>query len=510
MAIEKKNVVGQEGIAQLWKRTKAEISNVKTEIEGQLEDKKVQQDKDVATVDALPVIVAKSNPASGTTTDTVKYLPKVTVSPVSGAISAGALDVTGNITAAGTIDGTLGTKAVNQVTGLINSNPSPDTKVKQTVTSTGAEREILVKGVTTSGTAGEAYYVSGVKVNPTNGTLSATTVTATTLNGTLGTTGVEQVKTLISGNTTDEKVKQVAASKNEDVPVLLKGAASDATPSQVLYAGVTINPATNTLTATNIKGDFSGTLSGEALEKIEELVGTGVSSLFHLQGTKASATEVKAITTAKKGDVWLVTSDKSEWVCIKDITAADASAWEELGRVHVSVTIPNPAFTGTKVATIAVDGVTYDIKLPTISSGTSINVSSDANGNLTVNHKQNITTGKTITPSLTGHTIKVPNFTVNGEGHVTTSGTTDLTLPNDNTDTKVTQSATTENTALPIILANSASGGTAGVKYDADLKYNPSTNSMTIGSNQVITENDITVIDADTMDAWINAADAQS
>lgn len=46
---------------------------------------------------------------------------------------------------------------------------------------------------------------------------------------------------------------------------------------------------------------------------------------------KDTTDEIKAITLAKKGDVWHSNGDGSEWVCTQDITAANADAWTELG-----------------------------------------------------------------------------------------------------------------------------------------------------------------------------------
>lgn len=50
------------------------------------------------------------------------------------------------------------------------------------------------------------------------------------------------------------------------------------------------------------------------------------------KGSKNSEAEIKAITSAKVGDVWLNSDDGSEWVCIVAITdTANANAWEKLG-----------------------------------------------------------------------------------------------------------------------------------------------------------------------------------
>lgn len=58
----------------------------------------------------------------------------------------------------------------------------------------------------------------------------------------------------------------------------------------------------------------------------DEIVG-----LLNWRGVKSTTSEIKSITSAKKGDVWHSNEDGSEWVCTQDITAANADAWTELG-----------------------------------------------------------------------------------------------------------------------------------------------------------------------------------
>lgn len=55
-------------------------------------------------------------------------------------------------------------------------------------------------------------------------------------------------------------------------------------------------------------------------------------SFLTFKGIKATAAEIKALTSARVGDVWLETTGHSEWICIKAINGtASASSWEELG-----------------------------------------------------------------------------------------------------------------------------------------------------------------------------------
>ena len=79
----------------------------------------------------------------------------------------------------------------------------------------------------------------------------------------------------------------------------------------------------------------SAKLIDEALTAVgntlEEKINNKVAGLLHWQGVKSTTSEIKAIASAKKGDVWHSNEDGSEWVCTKDIDTADASAWTELG-----------------------------------------------------------------------------------------------------------------------------------------------------------------------------------
>lgn len=64
---------------------------------------------------------------------------------------------------------------------------------------------------------------------------------------------------------------------------------------------------------------------------VNEAINNKVVGLLHWQGVKSTTSEIKSITSAKKGDVWHSNGDGSEWVCTQDITAANADAWTELG-----------------------------------------------------------------------------------------------------------------------------------------------------------------------------------
>lgn len=94
-------------------------------------------------------------------------------------------------------------------------------------------------------------------------------------------------------------------------------------------------PIVNSLVQTDNTTIPSAKLVNDALTAVgntlEEKINNKVAGLLHWQGVKSTTSEIKAITSAKKGDVWHSNGDGSEWVCTQDITAANADAWTELG-----------------------------------------------------------------------------------------------------------------------------------------------------------------------------------
>lgn len=94
-------------------------------------------------------------------------------------------------------------------------------------------------------------------------------------------------------------------------------------------------PIVNSLVQTDNTTIPSAKLVNEALTAVgntlEEKINNKVVGLLHWQGVKSTTSEIKAIASAKKGDVWHSNEDGSEWVCTKDISTVDGSAWSELG-----------------------------------------------------------------------------------------------------------------------------------------------------------------------------------
>lgn len=88
-------------------------------------------------------------------------------------------------------------------------------------------------------------------------------------------------------------------------------------------------PANELPIATSLGNPNNGTIPSTLA--VNEAINNKVVGLLHWQGVKSTTSEIKSITSAKKGDVWHSNGDGSEWVCTQDITAANADAWTELG-----------------------------------------------------------------------------------------------------------------------------------------------------------------------------------
>ena len=95
-----------------------------------------------------------------------------------------------------------------------------------------------------------------------------------------------------------------------------------------------------------------------AIHSAEEL-GLGAALVF--KGTKETDAAILAITDAHIGDVWLSTGTNAEYVCTKEISEADTTAWEKLGDVHDAASSTHThavTVTGTNAASVVTGSVT--------------------------------------------------------------------------------------------------------------------------------------------------------
>ncbi len=151
-------------------------------------------------------------------------------------------------------------------------------------------------------------------------------------------------------------------------------------------------------------------------------------SFLTFKGTKTTAAEIKALTSARVGDVWLETTGHSEWICIKAINgAASASSWEELG-IEISAASTTHTHTITRttgtVSKVKTTGSVTAGKAATFTQGKdTFNAGSASTWAFTFS---NDTTNCSLT--ISGANSKVPSYT---QGTDTFNGgsPTGVTLP---------------------------------------------------------------------------------
>lgn len=151
---------------------------------------------------------------------------------------------------------------------------------------------------------------------------------------------------------------------------------------------------------------------------VSKAINDKIVGLLNWQGVKDTTDEIKAITSAKKGDVWHSNGDGSEWVCTQDITTANADAWTELGTpVNLS-----GYYTKTEVD--------KKVKPLADSIGTDSDVAS-ANGSVYARIKKNATDISTNTANINATKEKVSGLdtkvTANTEAIATKASNEDLT-----------------------------------------------------------------------------------
>lgn len=107
--------------------------------------------------------------------------------------------------------------------------------------------------------------------------------------------------------------------------VATSGSYNDLADKPVIPEGATVDTA--------MSDSSQNAVQNKVIKAYVDNIITGLGTLMRFEGAKTSEAQIKAITSAKKGDVWLNSEDGSEWVCTKTITAADATAWEKFGTV---------------------------------------------------------------------------------------------------------------------------------------------------------------------------------
>lgn len=150
-------------------------------------------------------------------------------------------------------------------------------------------------------------------------------------------------------------------------------------------------------------------------------------SFLTFKGTKATAAGIKALTSARVGDVWLETTGHSEWICIKAINGtASASSWEKLG-IEISAASTTHTHTITRttgtVSKVKTSGSVTAGTAPSFKQGTdsfsantptAVSVT-QVNGNVTISVTDgtaaSFTQGKdSLTAGTTPSNVTLPTF----------------------------------------------------------------------------------------------------
>ena len=162
----------------------------------------------------------------------------------------------------------------------------------------------------------------------------------------------------------------VDASVPTQINTAIKNLNSSATVASESDGTITI---TKTVAETAGKiGNGTGSSETYTKTKIEDLVQkskdyadgliSDLGTIMKFKGTVASEAALKAIASAKAGEVYVVTADGSEWVCKEDISAAKASAWEKFGTTDVKNALYKDSNTFTDGYILKADGTAGKVK----------------------------------------------------------------------------------------------------------------------------------------------------
>ena len=165
-----------------------------------------------------------------------------------------------------------------------------------------------------------------------------------------------------------------------------------------------------------------------AIHSAEEL---GLGSALVFKGTKKTDAEILAISDAHIGDVWLSTGTNSEYVCTKEISEADATAWEKLGDVHDAASSTH-THTVTVIGANAKSTVTGTVVVPTVSKTKEYMTAAATAG--TVSTNTDTVLGANTTFNVSGGTANTTKISATASGTAvagngTVAAITDLGTP---------------------------------------------------------------------------------
>lgn len=141
-------------------------------------------------------------------------------------------------------------------------------------------------------------------------------------------------KTITVPADSDTKVVQNYSTNNTNYPILASATndisstnsrgATTAVVSNLIY----VNPSTGAVYANLL---YKNNKEVATLEEVDNKI-AALGDLLEFKGTKSEA-DIKALTSASKGDVWLDTATGFEWICVTAVNGtANANAWEQIGK----------------------------------------------------------------------------------------------------------------------------------------------------------------------------------
>lgn len=374
------------------------------------------------------------------------------------------------------------------VVSYVNSEGT-DTKVTQADSSDNTTFDVLLSGSATgSGTQTETANKSdSLTFNPNTATLTATNVVATTINSVsvgndpkfTDTTYTSGTGITVDSNNAINHSNSVTANSTQAIyPITydaqghITGAGTAFTPGAAATKGVdtSISQASTNDNLPTSKAVYDYVAGLPQAMEFKGTVGDDASATILWSNLPSPAASNKGWTYKA------ITAHSTDPVCkAGDVIISNGAVW---------VIIPSGDEPAGTVTSVALDSGNTGI---TVSGGPIT-----SSGTLTVSHADTSSAA-----SIAGQAGKFVNaISVDDFGHVTAMSTADVVT----TDQNVTQTAVSDNKDYRILLSASPNDTTetAGVGKDGDLKYNPSTNNLSVvkingvavGSSPKFTDND--------------------
>ena len=188
--------------------------------------------------------------------------------------------------------------------------------------------------------------------------------------------------------------------------------------------------------------------------------------------------------------IYLVPAASSETDNEKDEYIWVNSKWELIGSTNFQLTITQNASgisinnTALQTSSATQAGLMTSAQVTALDTAVQSAGTKMSKSGTTLNHASTTRadTTSTASPAHSGTFTAVDSVTTDATGHVTAINVKTVTLPSDsNTDTQVTQTATTSSNDYPILVKNTTgtSGTTAQVRFSSNSTYYPTMNPST-------------------------------